>query len=468
MKNLFKKTSLALALAVAPALALADTAETKGGLKIKTDDGRFEMAIGGRIHYDGYVFEEDDGSAFGSTSLLSQGGFAFRRTYLTLTGKAYGWKYKFENDFAAMGGTAGAQTITCTAVDVDANNDGVVDAPAANIGNVATTCTAASSSVSNVGSSGFRELWVSTNLGPGEIILGQFKPFRGMEELTSSNEITMIERPWTSATGVYNGRQFLMGAGYKGNLADSLLYSAHLMSLGAANTTTEGYSYGSRLAFYPMSGDGSTVHLGLSYSKDKEQNQGGTSASISAAAPYAGRRGPSLSLGSVGNTTDAAQTTMAAEAAVAFGPMTLQAEYAQSELENSIGTMESDVIAYYFQASFFLTGETTTYKKDRGAFGKPKPLGEYGAWELTARYDFAENKDESAANNVCSISGGTATGGGNGGELKCEATTITAGINWYVNPNVRFMLNYYMGEADVGVGPADKPKAATLRTQFSF
>ena len=60
-----------------------------------------------------------------------------------------------------------------------------------------------------------RETWVSTKLGSGLVTVGQFKPYRGMEELTSSNEITLMERPSTSSTGIYNGRQFLMGMGYK-------------------------------------------------------------------------------------------------------------------------------------------------------------------------------------------------------------------------------------------------------------
>ena len=34
--------------------ALADSAETKGGLTVKTDDGRFEFKLGGRFHIDAY------------------------------------------------------------------------------------------------------------------------------------------------------------------------------------------------------------------------------------------------------------------------------------------------------------------------------------------------------------------------------------------------------------------------------
>jgi phosphate-selective porin OprO/OprP len=51
---------------------------------------------------------------------------------------------------------------------------------------------------------------------------------------------------------------------------------------------------------------------------------------------------------------------------------------------------------------------------------------------------------------------------------KCEGSAITAGLNWYANPNVRFMFNYVMGQADAGIAGKDKPNAYVLRTQISF
>lgn len=471
MKQLHKLTALAAVVAASfcPA-ALADVAETKGGIKIKTEDGRFEANVNGRIHFDAYVFDDDAqpstvSNRFGSmTGFNERGGFAFRRTYLTLTGKAYGWKYKFEHDFSAEGGSA-----TCSAVDlpvqgVDADQDGEIDAGSVNPAPFTPSCT-----IANTGASGFREMWVSTNLGPGELVLGQFKPYRGMEELTSSNEITMIERPVTTATGIYAGRQFLMGLGYKGTAINKMFYGVHAMSLNAANNTNEGLSYGGRVTFAPLVAEGSVIHLGLSASVDDFDTG---AANVTSAFPYAGRRGPSQAFGIAGAASgpslDNSQTTIALEAATQFGPFILQAEAAQASLDNThlVGgaQQDSDVLAWYAQAGWFVTGERAPYKLDRGAFGKPKPNAGWGAIEVTARYDVIENKDQSATANPCNLGGG-ATG--------CEASTITAGVNWYVNPNVRLMLNYYMGEADRGLTAAnsvasDEPSAITLRTQFAF
>ncbi|MGH8431516.1 MAG: porin, partial [Solimonas sp.] len=317
-----KYAALAVFIGVVATPAMADKAETKGGLKIKTDDGRFEMAIGGRIHFDYYVFSEDDNAAFGSSALTNNGGADFRRTYLTLTGKVYGWKYKFEHDFAADSGA---------------------------------------------GKTGYREMWVSTNLGPGELVLGQFKPFRGMEELTSSNEITLIERPTTSASGIYRNRQFQMGAGYKGLIADQFGYGAHLVALNAAGGTSEGMGYGARAYWFPIASETQAVHLGLSYSSDREDVG---SSEVQAAFNYGGRRGPGQNLaraGAVFNSPVPAgatavqnglgeQDTWALELGGAFGPLTAQAEYANASFNDVFGSTaaprDSDVTAWYVQGSW--------------------------------------------------------------------------------------------------------------------
>ena len=471
MTNTLKYGALAAIMAASfSSAALADSAETKGGLTVKTDDGRFEMKIGGRIHFDAFIVDNDDipaSGAFGSqTGSRELGGTAFRRTYLTLTGKAYGWKYKFEHDFAAEGGSFSGTAVTPTCTTVLAPGAD----PVSDTDNTATTtCTGITpaGSLSNTGASGYREMWVAAPLAGGDLMIGQFKPFRGMEELTSSNEITMIERPVTSATGIYAGRQFLMGLGYKGIAADSIGYGFAVMNLGAANTTTEGLHYGGRVYFAPMKDEGSALHFGLSASVDSEDTG---SAQATPGFGYAGRRGPSQTFGSAGAGAVAGskasfgdQTTIAAEIGANFGPVTLQAEYAQATLEDShavAGTpTDSDVNAYYLQGSFFVTGESKVYKMDRGAFGAPKPASDFGAVELVGRYEVIENGDQSATESPCGT-GATFT--------SCEVTVMTVGANWYMNPNARLMLNYYMGEADRGGVGKDEPKAITLRTQFSF
>lgn len=425
MNNTLKYAALA-AFIGATGAAHADPAETKGGIKIKTDDGRFEASVGGRIQFDYYSFSEDDGALIGSTAFGSgvaandnRGGAAFRRAYLTLAGKAYGWDYKFENDFAGNPGTGGGT---------------------------------------------FREMWIGTKVGPGKLMIGQHKGFRGMEELTSSNEITLMERPNTTATGIYKDRQFLRGLFYKGN-TDSFGYGIHAATLtGEAGDPTEGTSFGARAYWFPMSDDGQTLHFGLAYSTDREDTN---SKGASAVFQYGGRRGISLGLAGAGEALASkfgTQNTIHGEVAGSFGSFFAQAEYAQATLENAYaGPSDADVTAYYVQAGYFVTGEKKVYKKDRGAFGSPKPINSYGAVELVARYEASENTETTtAAKNGCSL-----TGVADGSFQTCEGSQITVGANWYVNPNVRFMLNYYLAQADVGAGK-DEPEALSMRAQFGF
>ena len=429
MSNTLKIAALAV-LAVAASNVYADPAETKGGIKVKTEDGRFEANVNGRIQFDYYSFSEDTGATIGTTAFGSgvvasganRGGASFRRAYLTLSGKAYGFDYKFENDFA---GTPGA------------------------------------------GGGTFREMWIGRQVGPGKLIIGQHKGFRGMEELASSNEITLIERPNTTATGIYKDRQFMRGLFYKGN-TDSFGYGIHAATLtGEAGDPTEGHSFGGRAYWFPMSEDGKTVHVGLAYSSDREdQNSKGAAAVFQ----YGGRRGISMTLANAGAANASGfgtQNTIHGELAGSFGSFTAQGEYAKATFEDAFGSAASpsdaDVTAYYVQAGYFVTGEKKVYKKDRGAFGTPKPINDFGAVEVVARYESSKNEDTAnAAANGCSLGGVAA-----GSIQSCDGSQITLGANWYVNPNVRFMLNYYLAEADVGSGK-DEPEAITVRAQMSF
>jgi phosphate-selective porin OprO and OprP len=430
MPDLLRYSALAIfaliAAVVRPAHAFRVT--TEAGPKIQTEGGNFELGFNARAHLDLHWFNKDNVDSrfppFGSQVLgVDEGsGFNWRRTYTTFTGRFYRLNFKFENDFAA--------------------------------GDFPHT---------------LRETWVSTKLGTGLVTVGQFKPYRGLEELTSSNEITFMERPSTSSTGIYNGRQFLVGMGYKNTIGDKFGYGVDVMSLAHAGLPIEGLTYGGRVVWLPISEEGTTMHFGFAFSRDQANAE---SLSASAVDIYGGRQGIRKSLGTagsggMGSPSNATQMTFAAEAAYAMGPVTLQGEYANARLDNThlvAGSQkDSTVQAYYVQASWFVTGERALYRKDRGTFGKPKPIGKWGALELAVRYDVAENTTQSLIADPCR----TATS-------KCQVEVITLGANWYVRPGLRFMLNYYVTEASIGnagageVNRKDEPYVISFRTQLSF
>lgn len=402
----------------------------KGGPRIKSDDGNFEVGLNRSGHFDAHSVYPDDTNpdypAFGSQTLSGndRDGFNWRRTYTTLTGKIYGVNFKFENDFAVNATTPFPHSL--------------------------------------------REAWVSTKLGPGQITLGQFKAYRGMEELTSSNELTLMERPSTSSTGIYTGRQFLTGIGYKAMIRDNIGIGADVMSLSHFGLPIDGITYGGRAVWLPINKEGNILHLGFSISRDTA-NKDSLSANI--VDIYGGRLGINKSLGIAGASSGApnsnSQSTFSTEAAYSIGPLTLQGEYAISNLDNTHqvngNIKDSTIHAFYVQGSWFMTGENAVYRKDRGAFGKPQPGGKWGALEIAGRYDLAENINQNLTADPCKT-----------GTSKCQVQVITLGVNWYPYQGIRFMLNYYLTDAMIGnaglgtLTRKDSLSVLSVRTQISF
>lgn len=389
MNNSIKYAALAVFVGTIATPAMADKAETKGGLVVKTEDGRFEFKLGGRIHFDGnfYNDEDDFDSPTNSTTF-------FRRARLSLEGKAYGWSYKFEEDFV------------------------------------------------EAGNAGFREMWIGSKAFDQNFRIGQAKPYRGMEELTSSNEIVFMERPFATASGIY--QQFRQGV-FVDNAMGNFGYGVSVYNQrNASSASTEAVGYNGRAYFAAINTDTTTLHIGASASVD---GNNGNTQDLRARPRVLGRDGglrPTIVgafPGSVSNIDK--QTTYALELAGKAGPFYAQGEYAKSGYDLAGGTDE-DVSTYYVQTSYMLTGEVKPYDIKKGVFKSPKPAGANGAVELKARYDFIKNDDTDA-----------------------EGKQWLLGVNYYVNPNVRFMVEYGDGTQELA-GTELSGSIIQTRAQFSF
>ena len=102
-------------------------------------------------------------------------------------------------------------------------------------------------------------------------------------------------------------------------------------------------------------------------------------------------------------------------------------------------TCDIEMDGFYVQAAYTLTGETRGYKAGSGKFAAIKPKNESGAWEVVARYEDAEVEIP-------------------GRSLSADLERMVLGVNWYVNKNVKFMLNYVDSEID---GCSGAPKEYT-------
>jgi len=342
--------------------------DTRGGIKVTSADGNFEANLGGRIHFDTYIFDRD--------IVDVTGGNEFRRARLTLSGKVpMGWEYRLEQDFAA--GT---------------NLDGLRDA-----------------------------FLAKSALG-GKFYIGHFKPYRSMEELTSSNEILMMERPFSSATGLFNGRQFQQGVGYQRNGENYTAAFTTFSTRAAPTARNEGIGWSSRVTYAPINNDNNTLHFG-GWASSEDLNKGSSSATASAS--YAGRRGPSQVIASTTAASGAKVTAYGLEAAGSFGPLFFQGEYVNATFGAPLGR-DQDVNSWYLQGSWIVNGGHKAYKPATAIFASPKYVNK-GIWEMTARYDTIKNTDV----------------------VDREANSLILGVNYYINANVRFMFNYTQGESKV-------------------
>jgi len=277
----------------------------------------------------------------------------------------------------------------------------------------------------------------------GNIRLGHFKEPFSLEQLTSAKYLTFQER---SVADVFTpGRN----AGVM--VYDDLLESRITWALGAFRETDDfGMGFGedstynvtARVTGTPwMRDEAHLLHLGLSYSHKFRKDDG-----------VRFRQRPEAHL--LGRIVDTGTLVVDdldlvnPEVAAVVGPWSLQAEYMRAFTDT--GGDNPDLGGFYVQTSYFLTGEHRVYDPSSGVFKRVRPTrnvdlkGGLGAWEVAVRYSHLDLDDE----------------GVRGGEVD----GLTAGLNWYLAPNLRTILNYVHSDRDDG-GNADIVEA---RFQVDF
>lgn len=209
-----------------------------------------------------------------------------------------------------------------------------------------------------------------------------------------------------------------------------------------------------RVTWAPMVTDDSKVHLGAW----ARRRDAGSEAFTYQARPNTNYGSRFVSTGGYGD----ADTTYAAEAAWVYKNVSVQGEYAQINVEGLANKADADIKTGYAFVSWFPTGESRNYDVKKAEFGRQKVLnpvtaGGPGALELLARYDFADLSD---AHNLPAPGVISAAG---------EYTGVTAGVNYYPFPYVKFMANYTVGQNDNPAAGADVDvNVFQLRAQLDF
>jgi phosphate-selective porin OprO/OprP len=359
-----------------------------GKLNWETADGRFSGEFGGRIMFDWTVGDIDDNVT--AVTGDDADGAEFRRARLFTEGTLYDIGYKFQVDFAGA------------PVDVKSV---YLDFP--------------------------------TPIPSSSLKVGKFKEDMMLVEKTSSKYISLMARP--IMTEWAGGRD--LGAQLGGNPADGRLhygigaFRADNITNGRESTSDGHHKVTGRLTGLPYANEDMTqlVHIGASgsvASLDPDNDLDGAEdwePEVHLAPDFVDPFG----------TTDFADgsTRYALESAFVYDSFSAQAEWAQREYD-MVGSSDPTFSSWYVQGSYFLTGEVRPY--DGGEFDRISPKSNFtteggtGAWEIAARYSTMDLNDSGF------------TGG--------QTDIITAGVNWYLNPSVRVMLNYTNADVSDALG----------------
>ncbi|MDP1626149.1 porin [Parvibaculum sp.] len=385
-----------------------------GRPEFKSASGAYSLAITGRAHLDWGGYDQDDASSANFGGLRNN--INFRRAILGVTGTlakdfAYDLHFNFGDSGNEKSGELYEAALHYKGI------DGVT------------------------------------------LSIGAIQPKLTLDDSTSSNDITFMERATAAnlmtSIGGGDGRMAVGGTFNNDNIFAAAYYTMGSVTGTADDDTSSALG---RVAYATSPAEGLNVHIGVS----------GTQAFNLPNDTFRFRDRPELRVDATrmidtGDFTAVDSiTAYGPEIAFNYGPFRAQGEYYRYEIDQRGTAVDPDFSAWYLQASWIISGESYKYDIKKGAYSGVKPAnpftsvtGGFGAWEVAVRYSQADLTDTVTANNR------------RGG----EQDIITVGLNWYANSNVRFMLNYLDVDVEDRANVANPNfghQALALRTQFAF
>lgn len=327
---------------------------------------------------------------------------------------------------------------------------------------------------------------------------GNFKTYNSLEEATSGNYTTFLERAAFIEAFALD-RQIGFGASY---LKDHFTLAAGIFGEGPSAaplfsgfTGDENLTLAARGTVAPINrevnGVNQVLHFGGSVrTRETGDDQPYLQYQARAADLHLANR--FVNTGRIGES----DTFWGLEAAGVWGPLSVQSEYGQTEVDlpstaflrtnppqvppkanNFLNVPDPTFSGWYVDASWFLTGETRPYKD--GIFQRVKVKNPvtwskgsgWGAWQIAGRYDVIDLSDDAFNNaggcpNTALYPGVNATGSptppANASIAQCgEQKTWLVGVNWYLNDYVKLMFNYT--ESDLSGYPVTALTPATAQ-----
>ncbi len=428
-----------------------DGAVKPSGFGWVSGDGKSELNLTGRLHFDTRLFSTTYAGTERSDASLANSGdqFSFRRGRLGFNGKLW-------NDFN--------YEMVWNAVGVETNN---IDTA-----------------------------WLNYSAKKeAQFRFGRFKqPFNLEDYGTSSNNIDFPERSYVNQIGP--GKR--AGMMVHGVPSDGTAYGFSVFQQTDAVGSGSGHmQFAGRLATdlgKAARWTDKALHVGVAGTMGSyDVDNSGTAAVQAIRSEHRGVNAfnPTFTTNTtaaVGNTTLLGEITKqlrGAEIAYLQGPLKLQAEFAEARYNGRDNTTNLDDITgkirtQYVAVVYNLTGESWYDSYKDGAFGAIKiksnfdPSGSgIGAWQVGLRLSSYDGSDLR-----CPVAAQCNLGGNLQGSNKGETTTL--GLTWFINPNSRVMLAHAITRFDqplrgqfVGIrGNADiitdRESVTTLRVQYNF
>lgn len=424
----------------------------------ETEDKAYRFHVGARIQPD-YIFgagaSKNVEQGKGGTGAFQEGG-NFRRARL----EADGWIHEnidffVEYEFANGPFNTGVKPGNVTTAGTPTNNQ-----PFTNIVNTPVPT----------------DVWATIYNLPiiGAVRVGNLKPAIGLDHLTSSRFLDFLER--SSGFDTYYNRNNGWESGFEfTNWTDNKRATYQLTITRTTNALSgfsqggDGWDYTGRLTWLPYYEDDGRymVHLGLGAKYQGLDDSTGTGvANFNTRWLLRNSQANLQNVVALAVLTGRDQELIDPELFINIGPLSIQSELIASQVNRvtSYATQLTPTAikvsprtfsshSAYIQAMYFLTGEHRPFAQTalhgpgaaptrvvpfRNFFwnsGEHGSIFSMGAWQVGARYCYTDLDDR----------------GINGGIIN----EFTLGLNWFLNPNMKFQWNYDIGHRELAGGTSD-------------
>lgn len=403
----------------------AVVANEKDGIGLRSSDNDFSIKLHGLVQADYREIDENNGVA-------SSDGWMIRKARPWIEGTLFGWiDYRLTPEFA-----------TTTSNVAGANSSG----------------TPAVSGRTTLGTPEVIDAFFDAKFQPWfKLRVGKFKPFVGLARLQSDVDGKFLEHSFVTANLLPQRDVGAAAFGdlFEGKLSYALGYSNGVIDGGDQSVALDNNNdkeISARIFAQPFKGNGGVLSgLGFGIAGTTIDQTGatvsGSGSTVSTQLPsYRSFSQINFFSYNSGSFADGRRTRISPQMYYYKGPFGLMAEYATEDQGVSNGTHHATLThdAWQTTFSYLITGEDASY----GAVKPKEPFnpkgGGWGAWELVARFS-AMNLDDD-----------TFTGAATGTRFANIATSAKSanawglGVNWYLNNNTRFAMDYETTSFDGG------------------